>query len=246
MVEKAAASLHRHCESRRDRERGGLVTRRTVAALAAAAVVGVLWPFPAHAATPALTLPARPRVLIVGDSYTQGVGDDDASNGLGWAPEAAAALGWQATVDGRGGSGYVNPTTYSAGTFASRLWRHPANGYDLIVIQGSSNDQHYSATVLAGAVNMTLRTVRRRYPSAKVVMVGPTNPYGNTANYATVDAKLKAGAVRYGVPFVDPMVEGWFVAGDGAKYANQADGHPSDAGYKVIATRFVADVKEMQ
>lgn len=202
----------------------------------------------AHAAEPAppapLNLPAQPRVLLIGDSYTQGVGAVPESEG--YAYKIAEPLGWTLTIDGFGGSGYANPTTYGAGIFASRLWKHPADAYDLVVLQGSSNDAKYTDSVLAGDINMTLRTVQRRYPHAKVLMMGVTNPYGSPSpDLQRIDGKLKSYAAMYGVPFIDPLAEQWFVPGGGKIYANPTNYHPSNAGHQLMADRFVTDVKAM-
>lgn len=212
-----------------------MTTRRQFLTLTGAALLSAA--LPAHAAT-------RPRVLIVGDSYTEGVGDEPTH--AGYVTDLARTHpAWTITRDGRGGSGYRNPTTYQAGTFATRINRryyaHPQVGYDLIVLQGSSNDQKYTSTQLAGAVNMTLRTVERRYPHARTVMVGPTNPYGKPGpDLWRVNAKLHQYATIHTVPYIDPLSEWWFVPGDGARYATPTGpghGHPNRAGYAHYADR---------
>jgi len=210
-------------------------------------------PTPTPSATPTATptvppvrlnLPLQPDVLLVGDSYTEGVGAEPISNG--YAFKVAEPLGWTLTRDGRGGSGYVNPTTYGAGIFAERLPRHPTDAYDLVVLQGSSNDVRYGNAELDANLDATLQIVRDRYPRAQVLMVGPTNPYGNPSpDLLRVNGEVKAAAAAWGVPFIDPLAESWFVPGDGRWAANPANGHPSNAGYQRIADRFVAGVRAL-
>ena len=56
----------------------------------------------------------------------------------------------------------------------------------------------------------------------------------------------RATAAAQHLPFVDPLGESWFVDGDGSRYANPVNGHPSNAGYRVIADRFEADVRVLK
>lgn len=203
----------------------------------------------ASAATNRLTYTPRESVLLVGDSYTQGVGAVPQTKG--YAYQLASALDWNLTIDGYAGSGYVNPTPVGGKTFAERLWKHPANSYGLVIIQGSSNDIKYctekTCTDLASAVNMTLRTVEKRYPSAEILLVGPTSPYGSAGiEYVRVNAKLKTYATLHNVPFIDPLAEQWFKPGDGKLMANPENGHPSNAGHALIASRLVADIKALE
>ena len=189
-----------------------------------------------------LDLPANPRVLLLGDSYTKGIGA--APETMGFAYRIAAPLGWQLTHDGKGGSGYANPSNHNDGVYADRLWQFPVNGYDLVVLQGSSNDR--DRLDLATRINITIRTVQKREPHARIVMLGPTNPYGNPgADMLLVNAKLKAGAAAYGIPFMDALAEHWFVPGDSVEFGNPVNGHPNNAGYARITWFFVRDIKAL-
>ncbi|HET7784259.1 MAG TPA: SGNH/GDSL hydrolase family protein, partial [Arthrobacter sp.] len=60
---------------------------------------------PATGGTPGIELPAEPVLLILGDSSTAGVGADQPDQG--WAYLVAAELGYPATVDGAGGTGFA-------------------------------------------------------------------------------------------------------------------------------------------
>lgn len=213
--------------------------RRLVAvACALAAIAGLAYPYPAQAAEPQT-------ILTIGDSWNEGVGDRVTSNGLGWSPATAKALGLPLTRDGKGGSGYVNPTTYGAGVFGDRVYRHKADGYRVVIIQGSTNDKAYLSR-LAGNANWTLKAAKARYPSARLVVVGPVSISGrNDAETLAVRDKLRAAAAVAGVPFVDGIAEGWFVPGDWSRYSNAATGHPNDAAYQLIGQRVAADVKRM-
>jgi lysophospholipase L1-like esterase len=213
------------------------VIRPLLAALTLAASSALIAQ-PAQAATNPL--------LVIGDSWTQGVGDRVSSNGLGWSPVAASLLGMALTQDGKGGSGYVNRTTYGDNTFGQRVYRHPADAYRTVIFQGSTNDKAYLSTLAANA-NMTLRAAKKRYPSALIVVVGPTSISG-TSDAATVKVndKLRAAAWAAGVPFIDAIGEGWFVPGDWSRYSDAATGHPNDAAYQVIGRHIADDVANLR
>lgn len=194
-----------------------------------------------------MTLPPKPRTLVIGDSYSVSTGATP--NTAGWAFQLDSLLGGSTTVDGVGGTGYVNPGP--SGTFNDRLWRHLADAFDLVVLQGGSNDVRitdgvwrWSSSQIAGGVNQAIRTVLRRYPRAQLVLLGATSPYGSYGqDRLTINAILKRYAGYYSVPFVDPIAEVWFRPGDGKMYADAATGHPNNAGYQVMAQRFVADMR---
>ncbi|WP_170854050.1 SGNH/GDSL hydrolase family protein [Microlunatus flavus] len=191
-------------------------------------------------------LPDRPKVLLLGDSYTKGIGASTRTKG--YAYQVAEPLGWDLTVDGKSGTGYIDPSADGADTFAERMWNHPHGAadvpYDLVVIQGGSNDRKYTQAEVAGRINLTIRTSRRLWPQAQIILMGPINPWANVAEYAMVNDKLTTAAAANGILSIDPIGEQWFVPGDGQQYANLENGHPNDAGHELMARRFVADVKK--
>ncbi|GAB2579462.1 SGNH/GDSL hydrolase family protein [Microlunatus antarcticus] len=185
-------------------------------------------------------------MLLIGDSYTKGIGAT--SKKKAYAYKVAEPLGWDLTIDGKSGTGYIDPSGDGADTYPERMWLRSHNApdvaYDLVVIQGSSNDRKYTMGEVAGRINLTIRTSRKLWPQAQIILMGPTNPWANVAEYAMVNDKLRAAAAGNGIPFIDPIGEQWFVPGDGERYANVENGHPNDLGYELMARRFVADVKK--
>lgn len=191
-------------------------------------------PAPAHAAS-------TPQLLVIGDSWTEGVGDRNPSNGLGWSPVTASLLGARLTQDGKGGSGYANRTTYGDNLFGTRVYQH-RDVYRWVVLQGSTNDKAYTS-VLAGKANATLKAAKARYPHAVIVVVGPTAIAGSPdAATVKVNDKLRAAANAADVPFVDAIGDGWFRSGDWSRYSDAATGHPNDAAYGVIGRHLAADL----
>ena len=200
-------------------------------------------PDPLPALVPgSLTLPAHPEVLVLGDSYTEGYGAEPETKG--WAYLVGKPLGWKVTVDGIGGTGYLNPGPHNEGNYLARLPGLQGRSFDLVVLQGGSNDRDATYPVLQDAVTRTIGTVRTEFPGTRVLLLGPATPYGKPDEpRITAQCVLAEHAIAQQLPFVDPLGERWFVDGDGDRYANPVNGHPSNAGYKRIAARFEADVR---
>lgn len=189
-----------------------------------------------------LSLPAHPSVLIFGDSYTEGYGAEPETKG--WAYLVGRPLGWTVTVDGVGGTGYVNPGPKAEGTYLQRLPKLQGRSFDLVVMQGGSNDKDTPYPQLQQAVSRTLDAVRTEFPGATILLMAPATPYGKPDPTRVLSECVLAGlAVQQHLGFIDPLAESWFVDGDGQRYANPANGHPSNAGYVRIAARFEADVR---
>lgn len=189
-----------------------------------------------------LDLPARPRVLLMGDSYTQGWGAEPMTEGFAY--HVAAPLGWQLTRDGIGATGYRKPGAKQEGTYAQRLWRHPADAYDLVILQGGSNDEKYAEADIASSVELTFRTVRQRYPSARLVVMEPVLLYGSAyPSHVRLAQVLATSTSQHSLLVIDPVAEQWFVKGGDPALINQAKGHPNNAGYARIAQLFVRDIK---
>jgi acyl-CoA thioesterase-1 len=247
----------------RARRQGRATVRAAVAVVLGVAALGLgagcsAPPPPAPAATtcklpdprPALVpgslrLPADPSVLILGDSYTQGYGAEPETKGYAYL--VGKPLGWRVTVAGVGGTGYVNPGKNDAGTFLQRLPTLRGRTFDLVVLQGSSNDHDVGYPELHDAVSRTVDAVRAEFPGTVVVILGPSTPYGKPdPTRVLVQCVLAWYATQQHLTFIDPIGERWFVDGDSKRYANPANGHPSNAGYRQIARRFEADVRVLQ
>lgn len=186
-------------------------------------------------------------VLIVGDSYTRGSGSYDGLHG--WAQDIAADLGWDATIDGIGGSGYVSGAAVRASsfTFGARLHNHRFLDPDLVIVQGSQNDWVVGAdeSVLQRTVERTLRQAREQWPDAVVVAIGPSAPQPRAEATATISAAVSAGAAAAGVPYVDALHEQWFTAANSASFDTPDNQHLNDAGYRYLADRVAGSLRTL-
>lgn len=203
-------------------------------------------PAPTVAPTPSAS-PVAPgpgaRVLIFGDSYTEGWGATPKTQG--YAYRVGKALQWDVVVDGVGGSGYLATGTRNEGRYLTRLHKAPAGPFDLVVLQGGSNDEALPASKLRPAVAATVAELYQRYPGARVVMMGPVAIHGGRPPLRdAVNGLLRDYASSREVPFLDPMGEQWFARGEGPVMVNPANGHPNNVGYARIAERFVAEMRQ--
>lgn len=200
-------------------------------------------PDPRPALVPgSLKLPAHPSVLVLGDSYTEGGGARPATKGYAYL--LAKPLRWRVSVKGVAGSGYVNPGAHGDNRYLQRLPALKGRTFDLVVVQGGSNDRDVPYPALRDAVAQTIDGVRAMFPGAAVVILGPSTPYGKPdPTRLLAQCTLAEYAAAQHLTFLDPIGEAWFVPGDGKRDANPADGHPSNAGHRQIADRFIADVR---
>lgn len=198
----------------------------------------------ATAGTLKIRLPANPRLLIVGDSYTAGVGADRPDQS--WAYLAARDLGYPFKVDGIGGTGFAwgggaagdRGREYSVRMREAKAARSFTP--DLVVLQGGQNDSlAQNPVAVQAAVKQTVDTARQLWPGIQVVILGPSAPLPLAADLQGVNGDVRAGAAAAGVPFIDASAEGWFNASNSS--AMNFDGsHVNAAGHRLIADKFLA------
>lgn len=199
---------------------------------------------PATTAQPSTS--TRPRVLIFGDSYTEGLGATPLTQG--YAYRVGQPLGWDVTVDGVGGTGYLalGPNGKNLGSYRTRLQAAPVGPFDIVVLQGSSNDEREPIQQLGPALQSTVPAFRLRYPGARFVMMGPVPTFGPpVATKTAVNEVLKGYASANGIQFIDPIAGSWFAPGEWRRLTNPANMHPNNAGYGRIADRFVVEATRL-
>ncbi|KQM81187.1 SGNH/GDSL hydrolase family protein [Agromyces sp. Leaf222] len=207
-------------------------------------------PTPTPIPTPAVTapsvadLPANARALIVGDSFTEGYGATSAS--ANWATIAASSLGWRATIDGVGGTGFTKTTATDGSTdvgFRQRLLAEARTGsdYDLIVLQGGLNDLEATAEAEYTAVQQAVRAARTQWPDAVVVVFGPAEPIAQGTARLVHLATIRTASESAGAVFIDPSSPRAWITERNSDLLDLGDGlHLNDSGYAYLAARFVA------
>ncbi|UEL27758.1 SGNH/GDSL hydrolase family protein [Pseudarthrobacter sp. L1SW] len=203
-------------------------------------------PSPTGTATPqppGIQLPAEPVLLILGDSYTAGVGADQPDQG--WAYLVAEELGYPADVDGVGGTGFAwggGAQDERGEEYEVRLRRiagNPAFVPNVLVLQGGQNDsQSPDVKEVEAATTQTIEAARRFWPGIQVVVLGPSAPQPLAEELRGVNSAVRAGAAAANAPFIDAVEGNWFTSANSPGF--DADGaHPNTAGHAYLARKFL-------
>lgn len=196
----------------------------------------------AHAPAMLKPLPAGAKVLILGDSFTQGFGATSQEND-NYARLLADAKGWDARIDGVGGSGYFwggGKDGKGGLTFSERLAEHATDRSfvpDLVVFQGSSNDYRANPRQMIEAVYKTVDTARKYWPKAQVAMLGPSLAYPNGNNLRDMNSALARAASSRKVPFIDALNGHWLTAQNSPGFAFKDGSHLTTPGHEFLASK---------
>lgn len=182
----------------------------------------------------------RPRLAIVGASFTAGVGPGNPLQS--WAVLLARQLRWDAVVYGDPGAGYLRPGVGRQGPMAAEIARIGLRALKpaLVIVQAGHDDIGVPARLEERRVGQLVATIRTEAPQARIalltVFAGRTRP---AAAYRTDRAIVSAGtAADHQLIVMDPLAAGW-------AFARAADGlHPSAAGDAWIARQVDAVLRE--
>ena len=179
----------------------------------------------------------QPLVSVIGDSFTAGTPQGGRGErgwpALLWARLAEEGLSSTRTVGATGGSGYLEPGPFGV-TFMDAVQRTVAPDDDLVVVFGGTNDVDLPLDQLASAARETMQAIRRRAPSAALIVVGPVWP-GSSASPAMSNVRdvIRGVAQSEGATFVDPIQEAWFA--DQPQLIGRDQVHPNDDGHQYLA-----------
>lgn len=135
-----------------------------------------------------------PRVLVIGDSWSVGLGLADPSRS--W---PAQLSGERVRVDGFSGSGYAATASPCTGaSFAQRAREAARRPYDLVIVEGGLNDFDRPVAEIRSGV----RRVLAAFEGTPVVMVGPASAPSRRRGVQRVDGVLAAEAQRAGARYV--------------------------------------------
>lgn len=196
--------------------------------------------------TPSPTAVAAKPVTAVlfGDSFVSGRG---VPPGTPTALQVAARrLGWKAVLRGGDGTGYTTGGKRGGTPYAARLAREVTSAPDVLVLQGGASDTGASPEQLTAAATAVVRDLKRRFPTTKLVMLGPVAmeqpPDGQLVRVA---GTLKAVARREKVPFVDPIALRWITAANHGGYTAATGFYPNAAGHAYLGQRLAAELARL-
>lgn len=191
-----------------------------------------------------------PVVFILGDSYTTGVRGVPVEQT--YATDAARQLRWQVIIAGHEGTGFV--TRGAIGKtfrtlFTEQLAWRPAP--DMVVVSGGHNDWPHTFDQVKGAARQLLTEIKRRWPTSRLVLMGPL--WGSDPPPAGLQVRdaLAAAAGERHVPFIDPLAEQWITGdihsgvGNAPQYIRPDGTHPNVAGNRYVAGRFITDLRKL-
>lgn len=183
----------------------------------------------------------RPRLVIVGASFTAGVGSGPSRS---WAVLLARQLRWDAVVDGVPGAGYVRAGAGrpgSRGPVAAEIARAGLRALQpsLVIVQAGHDDIGVPAALERRRVEQAVGVIRAEAPRARIALltVFPGRPHrgASRTDRAIVAA---ARAADPAVIIIDPLAAGW-------RYAHVRDGlHPTAAGSAWIAGQVAGIMRE--
>jgi acyl-CoA thioesterase-1 len=133
------------------------------------------------------------RVLVIGDSWSVGLGQDDLDQS--W----AARLPGEVHVAGFSGSGFsAHASMCGRVSFHDRAPTALSMRPSLVVVEGGLNDYDQPAT----AIDRGFRDLMADLAGQRVVIVGPADAPSRSRAVPRVDALLARLAAEYGVPYV--------------------------------------------
>lgn len=192
--------------------------------------------------TPAPTAPRiefgpGSKVMFVGDSWSAGTGASVHTNG--YAYKLGEAMGWEVDVQAVGATGYLNPGTSGKNeTYENRVQSLPDGSPDLIIVQGSVNDQNKPTFGMEEAVLAVIIELRVKYPHAQLVIFGPTPstvPYNQ--NLVVMDKILQNVAKVSRTNYISPIQGQWLIADNYDELMNHQNRHPNNAGHAYLARK---------
>lgn len=180
----------------------------------------------------------QPVALVLGDSYSAGVGASSPSQG--YPSLVGKRLGWKMVVQSASGGGYAKP-----GTNGKTLLQMYAAAHvdrlrpDVVIVQSGLNDVSADDAQTAAAAGQLADQLSTDLPDVPVVVVGEFWPFPEqTPSSQARDAAIEGvWSDRIDVVYLSPLGGGW------SDFRTTDDRHPDDAGHRLIADHIIAGLR---
>ena len=193
---------------------------------------------PAPSPTPTPSGPPPLRMVVLGDSIASGTSYGGLQEN-GWPAIVAHKFGLALTNRSLPGTGYAT-AFLSNKPYTARVDEIVAAKPDIVIVEGSRNDQDPAATKLAAAE--VLGKLRKGLPQAGILVIGPVYSFTKNAGTTRVNDAVKAAAAGLGLTYIDTVKAGWFTGPEHRMIAS--DGvHPTDEGHRYMADLIAPQVK---
>ena len=189
-----------------------------------------------------VSLPASPKLLVMGDNLASGTGTLDPQT-AGFAPIVGSTLGWEFRVDAETDTGWtwgglgvgVGPDRY-----AERLQRFAdMAGFvpDIIFLQGGQYDFRSGLPGIEDAVRDSVFIARSRWPNVQVVILGPVVPMPGGSSYRDINSAVRRGAFEAGTPFIDGS--SWLNWVNSSRFGSLDGENLTEIGHQFVADKFL-------
>lgn len=198
------------------------------------------------------------RVIVAGDSFTDGTAADNTFQG--YAHVCGDALGWDVWSTGCAGAGYVNPATQGDLTLRQRIANdvYQWNPNVLVIALGiDDNNNPYTPTEVATELAILYPQIKTNLPNTRVIVVGPWNPRtfggapGSGSNLDQIRLAIQSAASSAGFTFIDPFT--WFTGtgrvgstsgtGNSDLYVSADGTHPTTTGHDYLGHRLAQAIR---
>lgn len=168
------------------------------------------------------SLGPRPRVVTLGDSFTEGTGAGAPFTSFN--EHLGNYLRWEVIPSGWGGTGYTADYSGAGRTkFRTRLQRDVINqNPDVVILTGGINDSSgYVPGFISAEITGILEDIAAYEPNLPVVVLGPFWPNGRPiANVVGIRDELRVAADAWGHLFIDNLGGPYPYTGNDADYVN--------------------------
>lgn len=201
-----------------------------------------------------------PRLMVLGDSISDGSNENVAAGCGTWFYRTARMLGCtDAWEQGRGGTGYTVAGT--SATFGNRVASDVvAYAPDVLVVWGGVNDLGTATATVGPAAASVFSAIKTGLPNCQTYVIGIYDALGTAdATRTAMDTELRTRAATAGLPFISPITGAcynaagtlvetqgpWLRSGMVSTYIGADSVHPNDAGQTYLARRMVAAINAL-